>query len=55
MEEAEDQVNTSLHLYFHFLKDPKAATNLTQMLTACMKQQGENTTIAASLPERDVF
>jgi hypothetical protein len=49
MEEVEDQVNTFLHCCLHFLKDPEAASKLTQMLTACMKEQGEETTISAPL------
>jgi hypothetical protein len=56
MEEVEDQVNTFLHCCLCLLKDPKAASKLTQMLTSCMKEQGEETTISAPLlPERDVF
>jgi hypothetical protein len=54
MEEEEDQVNTFLHYCLHFLRDPKVVSKLTQMLTSCMKEQGEETTIAAPLPERDV-
>jgi hypothetical protein len=54
MEEDEDQVNTFLHCCLCFLKDPKVASKLTQMLTACMKEQGEETTISAPLSERDV-
>jgi hypothetical protein len=54
MEEAEDQVNTFLHYCLHFLRDPKVVSKLTQMLTTCMKEQGEETIIATSLPERDV-
>jgi hypothetical protein len=54
MEEVEDQVNTFLHHCLHLLRDPKAASKLTQMLTVCMKDQREETTIAALLPERDV-
>jgi hypothetical protein len=37
MEEAEDQVNTFLHYFLCFLRDPKVVSKLTQMLTACMK------------------
>jgi hypothetical protein len=55
MEEVEDQVNTFLHYCLCLLKDPKDASKLTQMLIACMKEKGEETTISTPLPERDVY
>jgi hypothetical protein len=55
MAEAEDQINTFLNYCLRLLRDPKVASKLTSKLTAYMKEQGEETTIAAPLPERDVF
>jgi hypothetical protein len=50
MEEVEYQVHTIFHCCSHFLRDPKDVSKLTQMLTACMKLQGEETIITTSLP-----